>query len=175
MSEKYDVYLRSHRKAVAQCYELLTGGCHLPIYDDDGNPVGHDASKYSEEEYQAYDEYFFPSDGSKVGEDPARSEAFDRAWLHHQNCNPHHWQHWCLINDDDGKTVPLEMPVDYVYEMVADWGSFAYRMRKGQNLLDWYDANRDKMMLHGNTRRLVEVMVCMLAAMIDESFEEVEA
>lgn len=174
MSEKYDEYLRAHREAVAKCYELLTGGRTLPIFDDSGNHFEHDASKYSEEEYQAYDEYFYPSDGSKVGDDPARSKAFARAWLHHQNCNPHHWQYWCLINNDDGKAVPLEMPIDYVYEMVADWGSFAYRVNRGQNLLDWYAANRDRMMLHGNTRCLVDVLVDTLAALIDESFGEDE-
>ena len=171
MSEKYDEYLRAHREAVAKCYELLTG-CPLPLFNGRGKPIGHDASKFSKEEYQAYDEYFYPPVGSEVGEDPVRAEAFDRAWLHHQNHNPHHWQYWCLINDDDGKAVPLEMPANYAYEMVADWGSFAYRVRKGQNLRDWYAANRDKMMLHKKTRRLVEALVEILAVKIDKSFKE---
>lgn len=171
MNEKYDEYLRAHREAVAKCYELLTG-CPLPLFNGRGKPIGHDASKFSKEEYPAYDEYFYPSDGSEVGEDPVRAGAFDRAWLHHQNHNPHHWQYWCLINDDDGKAVPLEMPANYAYEMVADWGSFAYRVRKGQNLRDWYAANRDKMMLHKKTRRLVEALVEILAVKINKSFKE---
>lgn len=170
MSEKYDEYLRAHREAAAKCYELLTG-CPLPLFNGRGKPIGHDASKFSKEEYPAYDEYFYPSDGSEVGEDPVRAEAFDRAWLHHQNHNPHHWQYWCLINDDDGKLVPLAMPANYVYEMVADWGSFAYRARKGQSLRDWYAANRDKMTLNKKTRRLVEALVVILAVKIDKSFE----
>lgn len=171
MSEKYDEYLRAHREAVAKCYELLTG-CPLPLFNGRGKPIGHDASKFSKEEYPAYDEYFYPSDGSKVGEDHVRAEDFDRAWLHHQNRNPHHWQYWCLINDDDGKLVPLEMPAIYVYEMVADWGSFAYRVRKGQNLRDWYAANKDKMTLHKKTRRLVETLVKLLATQIDKISKE---
>ncbi|MFR1480703.1 MAG: DUF5662 family protein [Hydrogeniiclostridium mannosilyticum] len=30
-------------------------------------------------------------------------QAFQRAWLLHIHRNPHHWQHWVLINDDPGK------------------------------------------------------------------------
>lgn len=34
-------------------------------------------------------------------------ENFNRAWLLHIHRNPHHWQHWVLINDDPelGETV----------------------------------------------------------------------
>src|SRR5438445_12020655 len=28
---------------------------------------------------------------------------FDRAWLHHQHFNPHHWQHW-VLREDPGYT-----------------------------------------------------------------------
>jgi hypothetical protein len=29
--------------------------------------------------------------------------AFDRAWNHHQKCQPHHWQYWLLVNDNPGE------------------------------------------------------------------------
>lgn len=169
MSEKYDEYLTRHREAVFDCYKMLTGKS-LTLFCE-GTPVGHDASKYSKEEYKAYDEFFYPSDGSEVGKDPIRKEAFGKAWLHHQNCNSHHWQYHVLINDDKG-IKPLEMPLSDVYEMVADWGSFAYQQKNGQCLRDWYKANRDKQLMHDKTRELVDALVVILARNIDEAFKE---
>lgn len=163
MSEKYDEYVKRHIRAVNVCYKLLTG---IDYY---AAGINHDYSKYSDEEYIAYDEYFYPSDGSKVGEDPKRKEAFQYAWLHHQNTNPHHWQYWVLINDTDG-IKPLEMPTEYVMEMVADWGAFAYLKKDGQELLDWYKANKDSQIMHEKTRAVVNQLVNVLAARINRKF-----
>lgn len=170
MSNEYDEYLTKHRDAVSECYFLLKG-TYIVLHGFNGNPVNHDASKYSAEEYKAYDEYFYPSDGSEVGKDPKRKEAFDKAWLHHQNSNPHHWQYHVLINDEEGIKA-LEMPLDDVYEMVADWGSFAYQQKDGQHLRDWYKDNRAKQIIHEKTRDLVDALVVVLAARIDERFKE---
>lgn len=165
MSKEYDEYLRNHITAVDECYRMLTG----KTLDDCFKK--HDASKYSEEEYEAYDEYFYPSDGSKVGEDPKRKEAFNKAWLHHQNCNSHHWQYHVLINDEE-KMKALKMPLDDIYEMVADWGAFAYLKKDGQHLRDWYKVNRDRQIIHEKTREIVDALVVFLAAKIDEEFRE---
>ena len=170
MSEKYNEYLKNHREAVSECHYFLTGH-NLQLFGRNGIPVGHDASKYSDEEYNAYDEFFYPSDGSEVGLDPVRKEAFDKAWLHHQNCNSHHWQYHVLINDDEGMK-PLEMPLNDVYEMVADWGAFAYLKKDGEHLRDWYKVNRDKQILHKRTRELVDALVVILAAKIDDEFRQ---
>ena len=167
MSKKYDEYLKNHINAVNECYKLLTG---KELKDYNGG-ITHDKSKYLPEEYDAYDEYFYPSDGSKVGEDPKRKEAFQYAWLHHQNSNPHHWQFWVLINDEDG-TEALKMPLDYIYEMVSDWGAFAYLQKNGHHLKEWYEKNKDKMILHDETRSIVEALVTVLEAKIVDYFEE---
>ena len=167
MSKEYDEYLRKHITAVDECYRILTGKSLDDCFKN------HDASKYSKEEYEAYDEYFYPSDGSKVGGDPKRKEAFDKAWLHHQNCNPHHWQYHVLINDEE-KMKALEMSLNDVYEMVADWGAFAYLKKDGQHLRDWYKINRDKQIIHEKTREIVDALVVVLAAKIDEEFKEEE-
>lgn len=168
MSEKYNEYLKNHIDAVNRCYILLTG---KDMTDFDKGIIRHDQSKFDAEEYNAYDEYFYPSDGSKIGEDPKRKEAFRYAWLHHQNVNPHHWQYWVLINDEEG-IMPLEIPAKYVNEMVADWGAFAYLKKSGQHLLDWYKANKDKQIIHEKTRELVDALVIVLSSRIDECFQE---
>jgi hypothetical protein len=46
----------------------------------------HDWSKFTPAELPHYERQFF---GDKS--DP---EGFARAWLHHQNRNPHHWEYW---------------------------------------------------------------------------------
>ena len=167
MSEKYDEYLRNHINAVNECYKLLSG---KELRNCKG-AITHDSSKYSNEEYKAYDEFFYPSDGSKVGEDPKRKEAFQYAWLHHQNTNPHHWQFWVLINDEEGIKA-LEMPLDYIYEMVADWGAFAYIQKNGHHLKEWYEKNKDKMILHDLTRSVVNALVTVLEAKLVDYFKE---
>ena len=167
MSDKYNEYLNNHINAVNACHKLLTGE---EMKVKNVNDM-HDASKYSFEEYGAYDEFFYPSDRSGVGSDPERKKAFDYAWLHHQNCNPHHWQYWVLINDNDGIR-PLEIPAEYVMEMVADWGAFAYLKRDGQHLLDWYEANKGNQIMHEKTRAMVDQLVNVLATRINERFRE---
>lgn len=113
----------------------------------------HDNSKYARSEYGAYDDYFY---GDNVGF--KEKEAFDKAWLNHIHSNSHHWQHWILI-EDSGNIVPIEMPFTDVVEMVCDWWSFSWKNGNLYEIFDWYEANKDSMLLHGNTRHLVESML----------------
>ena len=81
-------------------------------------------------------------------------EELDRAWCIHQKRNKHHWQAWVALNDD-GSIVPIDMPMAYRVEMLADWRG--PHLTQGQpNLLAWYAAHRDKIILHPNTRAWVE-------------------
>lgn len=80
---------------------------------------------------------------------------FDRAWLHHQHTNPHHWQHW-VLREDSGATKVLEMPEHFVREMVADWMGAGRAITGKWEAQDWYIQNASKMLLHDRTRDLVE-------------------
>ena len=160
MSREYDDYLTKHIQAVKACFGLF------PFWKECGYELTeHDISKYSEEEYCAYDDYFYPKKDSYGLE----KERFQYAWLHHQNANKHHWQYWVLINDEDGIEA-LKIPTIYIYEMVSDWGSFAYQKQDGSELIKWYESHKDKMILHEGTRRKVEELVPELARLIDEHF-----
>ena len=109
----------------------------------------HDEAKFRPEEYDAYDAYFY-GDGDE--------KAFNRAWLHHIHHNPHHWQHWVLINDDDGRPgeyTALEMPRQYVFEMVADWWSFSWRTGNLNEIFGWYKTHEGRIVMHENTRALL--------------------
>jgi hypothetical protein len=124
----------------------------------------HDASKYTDEEYKAYDDYFYGIKTKKVKND------FDYAWLHHIHQNPHHWQHWVLINDEDG-TYALEMPENYVIEMISDWWSFSHKTGNLSEIFEWYKSHKKNMILHENTRKLVEEILDKIKKELDKEAE----
>jgi hypothetical protein len=87
----------------------------------------HDLSKFRPDEWRPYAEHFYGKGrvnprGTTGYYKPTDTgdAAFDYAWLLHQKRNKHHWQWWCLPEDDGGIKV-LEMPPRYLREMLADW------------------------------------------------------
>lgn len=175
MSWQYDVYLVNHTTNVINGLEWLQENLSdliIPEFDFSNITHFHDRSKYQEPEYSAYDAYFYGNNKSyQVKED------FNYAWLHHIHNNPHHWQYWVLINDEekDG-TLALEMPYEYVIEMICDWWSFSWDRwsfsRKSESLygiFDWYENHKDRMILGDNTRKLVEKILNEMRMKLDES------
>lgn len=168
MSLDYDHYLQEHIRLVMDGLkwmdeELDLGKDHLSVLSRAIEyAFEHDKSKWSAEEYPAYDNWFYGNDKSHQ----AKIE-FEYAWLHHIHKNRHHWQHWVLINDDDG-TVALEMPREYVYEMIADWWTFSWKNGNLYEIFDWYDVHKDKMILHKETRKMIESVLDKMKARLDE-------
>lgn len=166
MSRQYDLYLKTHRDNVKKGYDWLA--TNLPECVDDiatFNIDIHDASKDEAAEYDAYDKYFY---GSKKTSDII--EAFNYAWLHHIHFNPHHWQHWVLINDepDEGETV-LEMPYHYILEMICDWWSFSWSKDDLTEIFSWYDSHKKYIKLHNNTRSIVEEILGLIKDKLEEN------
>lgn len=148
MSTTYTDYIIEHIENVKKAYFWLKD--HNIIEDDILMRLNlHDASKYTEEEYDAYDDYFYGNKTKEV------KEKFNYAWLSHIHNNEHHWQHWVLINDDDG-TVGLEIPKEVVYEMICDWWAFSHKSENLYEIFDWYKDHKKNMILHPNTKKLVE-------------------
>lgn len=155
--ELYEDYLYKHIEGVVDAYNLII----KPILVKDGVDEetlskieylvnNHDASKRDEEEWKAYRDYFYDKENN-----PRSSEAFNYAWKHHQNHNPHHWNYWCLINDcDEPQIQPLDMPFEYIIEMLADWHSAGSHY--GNTANDWYCKQKGKMMLSPKTREILE-------------------
>jgi hypothetical protein len=124
-------------------------------------------------EWNAFAEYFYgkeavsrqalwTANGYRKVETAAMKE-FDYAVLHHYNMNPHHWNHW-VMKEDTGAVYALEMPIKYVAEMICDWkGAGKAQGNVGEDgrpeVVVWYNANKDKIMLHENTRKLVEQLL----------------
>lgn len=112
----------------------------------------HDWSKLSLAEWRPYVETFYGSEPNHW------KHAFDRAWLHHQHRNPHHWQHW-LLREDSGTLKTLPMPQHFVREMVADWMGAGRAITGRWEVADWYAKNRGTIQLAESTRYDVDALI----------------
>lgn len=172
MSWEYNNYLEEHISNVKKGFDWLSENLPSIIWKgvgldiSYGNITVHDKSKYDPEEYVAYDRYFYGGNRSFLV-----IQEFNKAWLQHIHNNPHHWQHWVLINDDeeDG-TVAIEMPYRYIIEMICDWWSFSWKNEKLNEIFDWYEQHKDRMILADRTRKTVEDIL----EKIREKLEELE-
>lgn len=170
MSISYDNYIYEHCENVLRGLQWMRD--HIPEVGDadiwakaiDAANL-HDDSKWDMREYDAYDRYFYGSRSSEV------VRKFDYAWLHHIHNNPHHWQYWLLFQDDpkgkefvnpetgDRIKTPfkaLEMPKYEILHMIADWWSFSWKSGHYEEIFEWYDSHRKKMILNPMTRHIVE-------------------
>ena len=156
MSYQYDQYLAKHKENVKNGFEWIQN--NLPNLIEGIPNVGwhtcfaHDQSKSEPDEYAAYDAYFYGGNRSF-----AVVQEYQKAWLLHIHRNPHHWQHWVLINDDpkEGEII-IEMPYIYIIEMICDWWAFSWAKGNLQEIFKWYDEHKNYMKLHPNTRKRVE-------------------
>jgi hypothetical protein len=147
----------------------------------------HDLSKFSRSEFKQYRDYFFGVscddcyhlDDSSYGavycrlnlHPPAykcsqilrygseNTRRFNEAWQNHKHNNKHHWQYWLDIKNKE--IVPLEMPLIYEMEMVADWNAMTRKFKNITNsddirneTLAWFD-KQDDIILHENTRKSI--------------------
>ena len=145
--------------------EKLIGGWRK--IDTNKLAAEHDKSKNDPEEYDAYDNYFYGRNRSC-----AVVEYFNKAWLRHIHKNPHHWQHWVLINDDPklGETC-IEIPYQYVMEMICDWWSFSWKENNLFEIFRWYEDHKAHIKLHPDTRKLVEAILKEMQKKLYESEE----
>lgn len=122
--------------------------------------ITHDWSKFLPDEWIPYAEYFQAKYTRKDNPETRPQsvvDAFNRAWLKHIQRNDHHWQHHLLVNDEDG-LLALEMNRTQILHMYADWYSFAIQSGVGAGqTATWYKNQRDKQVMHPETRRRLEL------------------
>ncbi len=130
----------------------------------------HDLSKFRPAEFVPYGKFFYALPGAswlKAVPDPSAKSRMLQGWLTHIQRNPHHWQHWCLINGASVvashgtkvKTNPVEalpMPRKYVREMLADWmgAGRAYQGVYPTSIAEWkwWQENKNQIVLHDRSR-----------------------
>ncbi len=170
MSNEYDLYLQEHRANVKK--GLIWFRENLPeVLKPAGNysdlswqiEMAHDLSKDDLEEYGPYDRYFYGKNRSyEVVND------FRYAWLRHIHLNPHHWQHWVLINDDpDECEIIMDMPYNYIVEMICDWWAFSWKAENLIEIFKWYDEHKDYIKLSDKTRGVVEDILQKMREIIE--------
>lgn len=177
MSERYDEYIKEHKTNVIKAFEWMKenlfsefSDIHTQsLRDAEYNIVyKHDESKMDPEEYDAYDKYFYG--GNKSYE---VVQNFNYAWLHHIHNNPHHWQYWILKNDDPDKgEIILDMPEEYIVEMICDWWSFSWKQGKLEEIFKWYNERKDYIKLSENTRKKVQDLLDMIYEKLKQIEEE---
>ena len=143
---RYLAYVLRHKWHVF----VACRGLNVPLWQ----AIVHDWTKFLPCEWSPYVQRFYgPAPPQR---DQARGEAFDRAWNHHQKSNPHHRQYHVLVTESEASgTRALAIPPRYAREMVADWIG-AGRAQGKPDVAAWYAANAAKMVLHTDTRALVE-------------------
>lgn len=175
MSIEYDLYLEEHKSNVVNAFRWMCENlpdlikhANIPEVDLEHQICfAHDASKSKLDEYDAYDSYFY---GNNRSFDVCNK--FDIAWLKHIHRNPHHWQYWVLINDDPNEGVKvLDMPINYIIEMICDWWSFSWKSGNLYEIFDWYEKHKDNMKLSTVTRIVVDRYLEIIRNKLDESEE----
>ena len=166
MSVQYDNYLTEHKENVAKGFRWLQE--NIPEVIEDGFEwqicFNHDASKTDPEEYDAYDAYFYGNNRSY-----SVVQNFKKAWLRHIHNNPHHWQHWILINDEPKEgMVVIDIPYIYVVEMICDWWAFSWTKGDLNEIFSWYEDRKDYMKLSANTRISVEYILGKMKDKLEE-------
>lgn len=155
MSIQYDQYLIQHKSNVAQGFHWMQENIPEVVSNVNGLEwqicMNHDFTKDNKDEYEAYDKYFYGGNRSY-----AVVQDFRRAWLTHIHKNPHHWQHWVLINDDPEEgTIVMDMPYIYIVEMICDWWAFSWSKGDLKEIFAWYEKHEKYMKLSDATRKSV--------------------
>lgn len=124
----------------------------------------HDWQKFMPYEYRGYIKAFYTPDGKgrAYRED---NEHFKHAWNHHQKHCKHHWQYW-FLRWDRGEDEALRIPHKYVKEMVADWFGAGKAITGKWEAAEWYEKNKDKIILHPETRKEIEKLIDFIKKLV---------
>lgn len=125
----------------------------------------HDLSKYSPTEFipgvRFYDGTHSPT------EDERRTNGCSQAWMHHKGRNRHHFEYWTDLSPVTRTYEPVDMPVRYLCEMVADriaacktYQGAAYT---DASALQYLDRAQESRLVHPNTMKRLRFLLTMLA------------
>ena len=159
---KYREYIDNHRanvqkawynmKTNSRCMELITRELNTStdaaISLIDELVEKHDLSKYEKEEFDTYRRYFYPVNDE---EKEASKVAFDRAWKHHYDLNPHHWDYWYHTGQMNN------MGMAFCIEEVCDWIAMGYQFNN--TAIEWYMKNSHNIHLGEKQRWFTEELL----------------
>lgn len=165
-SEEYKKYIDTHIKNVAKSYNNFIQNDWL------NNPhnrdikellpalreriINHDASKYSDAEFEAFRAYLYPINDEEKEE--AREE-FEIATTHHYKVNEHHPEHW---KNEEGK--PVDMPLLAILELICDWDAMSYNTG-GSSSLDFWKNTKESRWSKVMTQNTIDTIERLLKLM----------
>lgn len=166
MSKEYDKMLETHSAAIRKAFywirkslpELLID---IPGVDYELNILLHDDTKTVPSEYKAFDEYYCGKHTKNT------MQNYRMAYLEHVHRNQHHWQYWILINDD-GTKVNMDMPYEYIIEMICNWWARSWEEGDPYLIFTWYEENKSKIKLSKRTKDTVEEILDKLEAKLNQ-------
>lgn len=151
--KKYKDYVKIHTTNVRTAYTLLQP--HLQeifelsdkeLKDLETNIRNHDKSKFTEEEFDAYSQFYYGRLTEKT------IDNFRTASHIHRTRNPHHSEHW----------KGSEIPTIYVIEMVCDWWSFSFEKDRPDEVLNWYKNHKGEFTFQKNTKAKVNKLLAKI-------------
>ena len=156
-TSEYMAYIEQHKKNVVAAWGELKAALRditliqRPeiLNEMEWRVHDHDSSKYTEEEFLAYRQHFYPVEGETIDK-----TAFDEAWKIHYTRNDHHWQHWIT---DDGRFLTdydINRKLCAYLEMICDWQAMGYAM--GDSAPSYYRAHKDEIKIDPNWKPFVE-------------------
>ena len=124
----------------------------------------HDLSKYSPVEFWNGVKFYTGTKSPHYGE--RDTYGYSKAWLHHKGYNKHHAEYWQDIRPN-GKTEPIDMPIEYLIEMVCDRvaASMVYLGDKHTDdaPLQYYQTHKDENQFNEETRTKLENLLYIIA------------
>jgi hypothetical protein len=111
--------------------------------------IMHDLSKFLPSEFIPYAKFFYSKNRTKNYRQSDEDDPnFQKGWNHHQKRNKHHWNYWVSVTRKD-EIIPVEMPMKYVRQMVADWNGMSRKF--GGSTDEYFNKNKGSMILHPTT------------------------
>lgn len=142
---KYLKYVLEHKVNVA--IECLKDGLYV-------HAITHDLSKFRPSEFIPYANFFKEKNRAKEYKVSDETDAnFQKGWCYHQKRNKHHWNYWVSVTRKE-EIVAVPMPERHVRQMVVDWKGMSRKF--GGTARQYYDENKDKMILHKVTEELID-------------------
>lgn len=170
--DQYNKYLSNHLENVRKASDWLMKNAVFTLFDDQYRDKiinrlsllgeDHDKSKYSVEEFDPYVEHFYGDD--------LNVDNFKKAWHHHIINNPHHWNHWCFVDSVDSNIydiICIDMPIEYIVEMIADWWSFSWQIGNLYEIFSWYQSHKDGIVVSPKTRENIELILNHIKSILD--------
>lgn len=154
MIEDYFDYITNHRKNIKLAFKKygreLCHSLNLQYKKLEDIIDKHDLSKFSNEEYEYYRQYYYPNKNEIPNEN-----VLNIGWLHHQNVNKHHPEYWILR--DDNQTTILDMDNYSIAEMLLDWEAIS--IARNSSTYKWYYTEGKYKQYSDNTKNKIEKLI----------------